>query len=203
MSVSKKKFHAEKRGNRPQEQDKKNLYIEWRDAVQKRGNCRCAILQIRPKTLHCHHIFSKKIFSSIQFDPENGILLASHIHEAFHEKCGYLNIITMDHFLDFLNLLMEDNTYRTEVFKKVKPKLKSSNSQELISNQATLCVAGSETITSSEKEILDNLLMLYKNMEELREVLFQKLNEKEKKIALDAFQKPISARSFEYKENDS
>jgi hypothetical protein len=40
-------------------------------------------------------------------------------------------------------------------------------------------------------------------MEELREVLFQKLSEQEKKLALDAYEKPIVARSFKFEESDS
>jgi hypothetical protein len=210
MSISKKEYHAKKRGNRTPQEDKRNLFNDWRTAVQKKGNYVCAVVQIRPSTLHAHHIFSKKVFPSLELDPDNGVLLASNIHEAFHEKYGHLNIVTMDHFLDFLEILMKDKSYRIEIFKKVKPRSKNCNFHKLISNQATQSDAGSETISSFtpgpdpevEKEIVQNLSTLYKNMEELREVLFQKLSEQEKKLALNAFEKPIVARYFEYENNN-
>ena len=87
--------------------------------MYKDGSYICAITGIKPQRLNAHHLFSKKVFFSIEFDPQNGILLSREIHEFFHYYFGSLNIVTIDHFIYFLVLLIENkNSFRENVFKK-------------------------------------------------------------------------------------
>lgn len=197
MSESKKKYYQKylKRRKPKSILQPKFYWSKWRQIVLQNGKYVCAITGFHARYLEAHHLFSKKVFLSIQFEPENGILLAAEIHRAFHKKYGTLNVVTIDHFLDFLQLLQNDPFYRNELFKKVSSRFKRTNFQKPISNQLSSRDKGSETTNSLNSQ--QNILRLYENMEKLREKLFYKLTDQEKELALQAFQTPIVARFYE------
>lgn len=145
------KKRPENKKNQTERNKKRSEYSEWRDKVYKNGNFICAVTGIKPQRLNAHHLFSKKVFSSIELDPENGVVLSTEIHEFFHSYFGTLNIITIDHFIDFLELLIVDkNSFRENVLKKVIPRKDSYSYVKIISNQlSNKKDTGSETILRS------------------------------------------------------
>lgn len=201
MSEARKKFFAEKgKNNQTKENKDRNEYSEWRAIVYKNGFYSCAITGIRPQILNAHHLFSKKAFASIRFDPQNGISLSAEIHQAFHDCFGTLNIVTIDHFMKFLEALIKnENCFRENLFKKVIPRRNSDLYSETISSQLSYNAekdTGPETIVRSDIYNVERLQNLHQHMTELKKTLFSKLSEKEEIFAKEAFSRAIVARGL-------
>jgi hypothetical protein len=193
-AVTEIKFSKASHSNKQLERQR---LAEWRAVVFRNGEYCCAISGVKRKSLNAHHLFSKKIFSSIKYDPENGVLLHEKIHQLFHNTVGSLYIVTIDHFIEFLQKFIDDENFKNESFqKKVTqksfPTYKKPTSNKLSSPQKIQDKC-SETKTH---ENIKKIRELLERMTELKPYLFSKLTENEKKIAAEAFKNRILARGY-------
>lgn len=62
----------------------------WRREFFEKYGTNCAFCVNNSKELNVHHLYIQRVFSSLKFDPENGIVLSKEIHEAFHAEYGHL-----------------------------------------------------------------------------------------------------------------
>lgn len=137
--------------------------------------------------LHVHHIFVQRAFPSLQFDIENGIVLSKKIHEAFHAHYGHFRVVTIDHFIDFLDCFLQKSDFYRKIFENEK----EIDNTMLISNQESCCDSGSET-----NEILPNCEKIRQNMIQLKKILFFKLSPIEQEIARVSRSKVVSMKNF-------
>jgi hypothetical protein len=175
--------------------------VEWRNSVYREGQYKCAVSGVKPARLNAHHLYSKKAFLSLKYIPENGIPLDVLIHQHFHNTVGSLNIVTIDHFLDFLEKLKKDKNFRIETFQKVVPRKKCQTYEQLISNKISFF----NNDFSEEKDKcsetsnfynIENICELFERMTELKTYLLSKMTDEEKELAILAYENPILARGF-------
>lgn len=197
------KIRAQKNPSRTESAIEKEHYVKWRQAVLKNGNYLCAITQVKSKELHVHHLYSKKVFPSLKHEPENGLVLDAQIHQYFHNKVGSLIAVTPDHFIEFLQDLIDSEEFRMKVFQKVTPRKKYPTYVEQISNKLSFSnnassLAGKEDKCSETSTYYDieNICKLLQNVTELKTSLFSKLTEEEKELAIQASREPLVARYF-------
>nr|AOY36011.1 putative HNH homing endonuclease [Hariotina sp. MMOGRB0030F] len=200
MSKSRKLFHEQNKKNQTKTQQNRNRYNEWRQIALENANFQCSLTKIRPKKLDAHHLFSKKVFVSIEFDQENCVILAKEIHQGFHNYYGTLNIVTIDHFIEFLEILSRDQNFRSELFQTIEPRNNFPKYEQTISNPVSNNDTGSET---TQFYNVENILELQKYMIRIREGLLKKLLPKEKILANKAFQTKICSRNFQFEEWNS
>ncbi len=202
MSLARKAV-VQKKISRTEKQIERAFLGEWRNRAFAKGSYRCAVSFVKPKSLNAHHLFSKKVFSSIKYDPENSVLLDAQIHQLFHNTVGSLNIVTIDHFLEFLQRLIDDENFRIETFQKVIPRNNFPTYEQQISNNLSFITDRNELVEKgkcSETNTyynIENICELFKRMTELKPNLLQKLTQEEKELAIAAFENPIVARGYE------
>lgn len=186
-TLEKMRISAQKRfANIPRSENKflrKNLF-EWSSNVHRNHRGLCVLTGIRPEKSVAHHLFSKIYFKSIQFFPENGVVLDAKIHDKFHQWHGTLHLVTIDTFLHFIEKLIHDETFRIKMFSEAKPRQNYPTFQKTISSQISQNDTGSETMPYYGKARLFRLL---DHMTELRKQLYQKLTPPEKSVALQIF----------------
>lgn len=102
MSVAMKKVSQKKAISCTEKQIERKKLKEWQACVFQEGNYLCALSGVKSRNFNPSHLFSKKVFPSLKFDPENGVLLDAKIHQHFHNTGSSLYIVTIDHFLEFL-----------------------------------------------------------------------------------------------------
>lgn len=129
-----KKGQAQQKPSRKESAIEKERSAKWRQAVQENWNFLCAIPLVKSKRFNVHHLYSKKVFPSLKYDPENGVLLDEKIHQYFQNTVGSLNIVTADHFLEFLQKLIDSESFREDVFQKAIPRHKYPTYEQQISN---------------------------------------------------------------------
>jgi hypothetical protein len=83
-----------------------NLYF-WTFSVKQKNHFKCMISQ-KTENLHCHHLYSKKAFSSLQFSLINGISINVEFHREFHKKYG--RTTTVDNFIEYVQFLQTEKT---------------------------------------------------------------------------------------------
>lgn len=202
MSDARKRI-VQKNPSRTEKQIENQQLIHWRKSVFERGNYLCAISGVKSETFNAHHLYSKKVFPSIKFDPDNGVLLDAKIHQHFHNTVGSLYIVTLDHFLEFLEKLRDSENFRMETFRKVKPRKNYPSYEQLISNNLSFFNEPSsfkETKDKCSETIayynIENICELLERMTELKKHLFSKLTDEGKELAIAAFRYPIDARAY-------
>jgi len=151
------------------------------------------------KKIGCISFFFKKVFLSIEFDAENCVILSKEIHQSFHNYYGTLNIVTIDHFIEFLELLSIDQNFRSELFQTIEPRKNFPTYKKTISNPVFNNDTGSETMKFYN---LENIIELQKHMIRIREKLLKKLFPEEKILANKAFQTKICSRNFQFEKWD-
>lgn len=203
MSSSRKAL-ALKKISRTEKQIERQRFAEWRALAFEKGQYFCAISSIKPKTLNAHHLFSKKAFFSIKYDPKNSVLLDAKIHQLFHNTVGSLNIVTIDHFLEFLQQLIDDENFRIETFQRVVPRKNFPTYEQQISNNLSFLNDHNDLVKKNDKcsetstyYNIETLYKLLQHMTELRPKLLSKLTEEEKELAIAAFENSIVARGYE------
>jgi hypothetical protein len=123
------------------------------------------------------------------YNPTNGVLLNGQIRQEFHRIWGYQKPITPDHFINFLNDLIQDQCFREQIFQLTIPRSQTIPKFETkISSQTpTKFDAGSETRVYDPKRIME----LRERMIELRKILSSQLTPSEKILA-DSVTSPSS-----------
>lgn len=205
MSEARKVVVQRKYPERRPERIDHDRFVEWRNSVYQRSQYKCVISGLKPKHFNAHHLYSKKTFPSLKYIQENGVLLDKNIHQHFHNTVGSLNIVTLDHFLDFLQKLIEDKNFRVETFQKGIPAKKNSTYEQLISNKVFFSNNDSTNDSTKEKNkcsetnnpySIENICELFERMTELKDYLFSKMTDEEKELAIAAYENPILARGF-------
>ena len=67
-----------------------NKYKQWRNAVYKKDNYRCALCGSKEK-LNAHHIKSWKDYPELRYNIDNGTTLCEKCHILYHQQYGYNN----------------------------------------------------------------------------------------------------------------
>lgn len=207
MSLARKAV-VQKKTSRTEDQIERQRLAEWRNLAFEKGFYRCAISGVRAKSLNAHHLFSKKVFSSIKYDPDNSVLLDAKIHQLFHNTVGSLNIVTIDHFLEFLQKLIDDENFRIETFQKVIPRKNFPTYEQQISNNLSFIADKNNLVEKNDKcsetntyYNIQNICELLERMTELKPNLLLKLTQEEKQLAIAAFESPIVARGYKNSTN--